>query len=41
MDAVPLVGSLPVETEKTEPSVSPSTSVAERVPVMVESSAGT
>ena len=37
MDAVPLLGS--EETEKTEPSVSPSTSVAERVPVIVESSA--
>ena len=39
MEAVPLEGSLPVAMEKTEPSVSPSTSVAERVPVMVESSA--
>ena len=36
MDAVPLLGS--EETEKTEPSVSPSTSVAERVAVIVESS---
>ena len=37
MDAEPLVGS--EETVKTEPSVRPSTSEAERVPVMVESSA--
>ena len=38
MEAVPLLGS--EETEKTEPSVRPSASVTERVPVMmVESSA--
>ena len=39
MEAVPLLGVLPVSIEKTEPSVRPSTSEAERVPVMVESSA--
>ena len=39
MEAVPLEGSLPVAMEKTEPSVRPSASVAERVAVMLESSA--
>ena len=39
MEAEPLVGPLPVAMEKTEPSVRPSASVAERVPVMVVSSA--
>ena len=39
MEAEPLVGSLTVAMEKTVPSVRPSASVAERVPVMVVSSA--
>ena len=37
MEAEPLVGPLPSAMEKTVPSVRPSASVAERVPVMVVS----